>query len=548
MRSRPLEPRRLLRPLYVTRLALATGIFAAAVVSWGQTDPQVTLIASLSVFGALAGTILSAALSERRPVLVREPFLLAQAMLDAGLVTAIVHVTGGAESPFPALYILVIVFGTLVLGTRGAFLAAAFACTLYFGDVILLQRAAVNLALVLQFAVFAAVALAAWYIASRLREAQAGSAALAAQLARVRLEASDILRNIRGGIITVDARGTLLYANPSASALVGQDLARHTGEHAVTLLEPVSPALAGAIRAATESGERTSRAEGTIEQGGRTIAIGLDTTVSDAGAAAGRTATLIFQDISNQKRLDALHLRTERLEAVAELGASLAHEIRNPLASIRSAVEQLGRSPRATEDERSLAALIVRESDRLSRLLGEFLDFSRVQLGPMAVVDLCALVRGAAELMETHPDRPDGVRLHCDLPAEPVQLEGDEDLLHRIVFNLALNAVQASPAAGMVRLVVRGLPAGSAVPGGVLPSARAIVQVIDEGPGIAPEIRDRLFDPFITARPGGTGLGLSLVQRAVAAHGGQVHVDTDAYGTRMSVLLPLRQADRGDRA
>ena len=103
-------------------------------------------------------------------------------------------------------------------------------------------------------------------------------------------------------------------------------------------------------------------------------------TASEGDGAATATATAIFQDISDQKRLDTLNARAERLEAVAELSASLAHEIKNPLAAIRSAVETLGRSPRSNADERTLADLIVRESDRLSRLLSEFLDFARVRV------------------------------------------------------------------------------------------------------------------------------------------------------------------------
>ncbi len=179
----------------------------------------------------------------------------------------------------------------------------------------------------------------------------------------------------------------------------------------------------------------------------------MNTTVSapNAGDAPGvgdGTATVIFQDISDQKRLDTLHMRAERLEAVAELSASLAHEIKNPLASIRSAVEQLGRSPRANEDERSLSSLIVRESDRLSRLLSEFLDFARVRVTRIGPVDLAEVARDATTLVSTHPDRPEGVQVDFAVPTSPMIVEGDEDLLHRAVFNLALNAVQASSHGG----------------------------------------------------------------------------------------------------
>ena len=127
--------------------------------------------------------------------------------------------------------------------------------------------------------------------------------------------------------------------------------------------------------------ERVTRGEAAITVNGRTFPIGFTTTTMSADGTPGNmSGTVIFQDISDNKRLEELRLRAERLEAVAELSASLAHEIKNPLASIRSAVEQLGSRARATEDERVLATLIVRESDRLSRLLSEFLDFARVRV------------------------------------------------------------------------------------------------------------------------------------------------------------------------
>ncbi|MEO6446870.1 MAG: ATP-binding protein, partial [Gemmatimonadaceae bacterium] len=280
----------------------------------------------------------------------------------------------------------------------------------------------------------------------------------------------------------------------------------------------------------------------------RSFAIGLNTTVSAAdgsGATSEASATAIFQDISDQKRLDNLHMRAERLEAVAELSASLAHEIKNPLASIRSAVEQLGRSLNATEDERSLSALIVRESDRLSRLLSEFLDFSRVRVTRIGQVDLMSVARGAASLAEAHPDRRADVGIAVNGPQHPLIVEGDEDLLHRAMFNLALNAVQASTTAGRVSVELTTLTSDDAPAGISFDQGGVALRVADEGDGLPWDIRDRLFDPFFTTKPGGSGLGLSVVHRAIEAHGGFVFVDSDAQGTRVTVLLPTSQAEPG---
>jgi two-component system sensor histidine kinase PilS (NtrC family) len=257
-----------------------------------------------------------------------------------------------------------------------------------------------------------------------------------------------------------------------------------------------------------------------------------------AGSPDQLSATVIFQDISDNKRLEELRMRTERLEAVAELSASLAHEIKNPLASIRSAVEQLALSAGAGEDERTLGRLIVRESDRLSRLLSEFLDFARVRVTRGSQVDMGGIARAAASLAAGFPDGERAVSVECDIPEEPVFMEGDEDLLHRAVFNIVLNAVQASPQGGTVRVELTEM-SGDQLPRGVLfPDDALALNVTDEGPGIPADLRDRVFDPFFTTKSGGTGLGLPIVHRAVDAHRGVVLVDSSARGTRFSVILP----------
>jgi signal transduction histidine kinase len=237
--------------------------------------------------------------------------------------------------------------------------------------------------------------------------------------------------------------------------------------------------------------------------------------------------------------LRGLTIRAERLEGIAEMSASLAHEIKNPLASIRSAVEQLSRIPRATEDEQILSGLVLRESDRLSRVLTQFLDFAKTGVSHVAPVDLAAIAHHAVALAQSQPGIEDGVRIVELFPSTPMIVDGDEDLLHRAIFNLVLNAVQASPPNREVRieggeLQPHQLPHGQS---GFSGGAYGII-VIDQGPGVAPQIRDRLFDPFVTTKPGGSGLGLSIVQRAVQAHGGIITVSAPGDETRFTIVLP----------
>jgi two-component system sensor histidine kinase PilS (NtrC family) len=402
-----------------------------------------------------------------------------------------------------------------------------------------------TISLWLQLGVFATVAIGSGLLSARLKEVGAGHEKLAAELVHLRLQAADILRNIRSGILTVDIRGTLLHANPAASALLGQSLELHVGKPVLALLNPIAPNLVLALERTVNHGIRTTRAEGTISTVDRVFPIGVTTTFAE-GNGHPTTATAIFQDISDQKRLDALHLRAQRLEAVAELSASLAHEIKNPLASIRSSVEQLAAAPHAGEDEKILAGLIVRESDRLSRILSEFLDFSRVRLTKIEPVDLAAIVRGATALAEAHPSRPERASVEFNCATETLQIDGDEDLLHRAAFNLILNAVQAIGPGGHVVVDVTRVSANR-LPVGIFFEPGAVsIRVSDDGPGISEDIRDRLFEPFATTKPGGSGLGLSIVHRAIEAHRGHVLVDSGKRGTSFTVLLPISQSDTGD--
>jgi signal transduction histidine kinase len=242
---------------------------------------------------------------------------------------------------------------------------------------------------------------------------------------------------------------------------------------------------------------------------------------------------LLEGDMRNIKK------RSERLEGIAEMSASLAHEIRNPLASIRSAVEQLARMPRASEDEQILSSLVQREADRLSRILGEFLDFARTNAAKIQRVNLIDIARNAARLAGAHPNRAPGVEIRDFFPSTPLMMDADEDLLHRAMYNLLLNAIQASPPNGEIRIEAGELSASQLPQGNQkFEKGAYAILVTDKGAGVPPEIRDRLFDPFVTTKPGGSGLGLSIVQRAAEAHGGLVTVSALGEETRFTLVVP----------
>jgi signal transduction histidine kinase len=198
----------------------------------------------------------------------------------------------------------------------------------------------------------------------------------------------------------------------------------------------------------------------------------------------------------------------------------------------------LARSKHADEDERFLAGLIVRESDRLSRLLSEFLDFARVRATQFTALDLHAVIVAVVRLIRAHPDcRPDAA---ITVEGGHTVLEGDEDLLHRVIANLVLNAVQAARGPIKITVAVAAVQA-SDIPHGTNLEHAVRLQIKDNGPGIPEEVRERLFQPFVSGRSGGSGLGLAIVQRAVEAHRGLVLVDSGpGSGTTFTIFLPAK--------
>jgi len=544
-----LDPRRVLRWVWVGRSALACAILVAAVFVWNEADPKDTLLATLAFAFALLSTAASAIYGDLRERTRGAGFYGVQCAIDLALVTTIVHITGGWSSQFAALYILVIASAALLLPFRGGFAVALGACVLYAVDVLWLRPAASQAGVTVQIGVFVVVAIGSGYVALRLRQAGLGQDALAAQLVKVQLEAADILRSIRSGIITVDGGGRLLYANPAAGELLGINLRQHVGKPLSITLQAIAPQLAALLDQSTRNGIRTTRAEGLIYRDEHEIEIGVTTTIAEgAGGDGAVSATAIFQDISDHKRIQSLHIRAERLQAVAELSASLAHEIRNPLASIRSATEQLARrrgvvvpESEQDDDERVLFGLVMREADRLTRLLADFLDFARAQVTRVEPLDLGALTRAAVTMASAHPDRGANVSVNVSVESNLPTVDGDEDLLHRAVFNLVLNAVQAVGASGCIDVAVgRYVPdvEGGATGTAMLPDEYLSITVSDDGPGVPPMLRDRLFEPFVSGKAGGTGLGLPVVHRAVEAHRGLVLLSDLPTGTRFTMVLP----------
>jgi PAS domain S-box-containing protein len=536
-RSLP-DQRTLLSWLFIGRLTLAVGSLVGAGLV-GAERPRESFLVNVTMVVALTFTAYGFYIVHWRGRRVGKTFLLLQAVVDLIVVTLVVHFAGQPTSAFPALYVLVVAAYALLMPPATGALTAILASVLFLGDTLWQRADAPDVAFWAQMLVFNLVFAIVAVLGHRLREAGMEQETLATELQRVRLEADDILRNIRSGVLTVDGLGRLAFINPTAERLLDLEGDALIGLPILDQLKVRSAELWAATVAGIRSGRKISRGEGVVaHQGGRSFPIGLSTTTFRQEAQEAPSVTVIFTDISDLKEVQELQARAERLESVAALSASLAHEIRNPLASIRSSVEQLARAAHADEDERFLAALIVRESDRLSRLLSEFLDFARVRATQFVPVDVHSVVTAVVRLIRAHPEcRPDAEIL---IEGSRTMMEGDEDLLHRVIANLVLNAVQAARGPIRITVSVASVSVGE-IPHGTNLEHAVRLQVRDNGPGIPEEIRDRLFDPFVSGRTGGGGLGLAIVQRAVEAHRGLVLVDSEpGAGTTFTIFLPAK--------
>ncbi len=537
------SPRRLIAWLFAARMVLAVATLLGASLSWTRS-PDISFIVTISVLLSFTVTAYGwwAVWIKNREA---GPFFLTvQAVVDLGLVTTLVHFTGGANSPLSALYVVVLAAYAVLLPLWAGILVSLLGSALYF-TAGTLGGGGLGLPFWGQVVIFNTVFGIVAALGARLRQAGAEQDTLQLELRRVRLEADDILLNIRSGVLTVDGFGRLAFINPTAERLLDIDGRTQVGLPILDYLKSKSSELWACLVAGIRSGRKVNRAEGLVFRGdGSSFPIGLMTTTFARDTSQHPSVTALFNDISESKHLQELHLRAERLEAVASLSASLAHEIRNPLASIRSSVEQLAAATGAGEDERVLATLIVREADRLSRLLSEFLDFSRVRAARREPVDLREIATAAVHLVEAHPECHADTVLQVTGPATII--DADEDLLHRVIANLVLNAAQA--AAGPVNVTVTMGPAlQSDVPRGSGIESPIRLDVKDDGPGIPDDIVDRLFQPFVSGRPGGSGLGLAIVQRAVEAHRGLITVaSTVGEGTTFTIFLPAKWSAEED--
>ncbi len=457
---------------------------------------------------------------------------------DGLLISALVYCTGGARSLFGFVYIVWIVHSALRAGSLGATITP--------------------LAAIVAFGAVGWGLAAGWlpelqpaeHATPREALATLGSHALAFVLVAVlaRRLARDIKRgqqelhelgeihrrifdNVSSGLLTVTDDSRVTSFNREAERITGLTAREVVGLPLADCLPELGEVLAGGGVGEPELVPEDSprRSLSFRSRSGESLHLGLSLSVlRDAGGQA-EGSVVIFQDLTRLVEIEDELRRSERLAAVGQLAAGLAHEIRNPLASLSGAMELLepelpelgARFPR-------LFGIVRRETERLDRLVTRFLDYARPGRLRLECCPLAAVLEEIAELLASSQHHSTKLVLELG-PA--VEVDGDPDALRQVFWNLVLNAVEADPLDRLVR--VRAAREGG----------RVRVEIEDRGTGIDPEMIDRIFEPFFTTKPKGTGLGLATVHQLVERQGGSLQVTSQlGSGTTVTVLLTAAES------
>jgi two-component system sensor histidine kinase PilS (NtrC family) len=469
---------------------------------------------------------------------------------DALLVSGFIVLTGGILSYFSSLYFLPIIAASTIRFRRGALQVATFSALLYLGivmaqyiDVMPYWMAVPGLELpswrFAQYTIginlfgFLAVALLAGSLAERLRSADARLAVASHQIADLRAYNEYVIDSLLSGLVTTDAEGRVLTFNRAAATITGIPAGEAINQNVSEVLQ-----LPPTVRAqlTTLAHTRSLRVDLESRNGhGRLIDIGMMATM--IGFPDGRNGYLFtFQDVTELRRLERNARLQQRLAAVGEMAAGIAHEIRNPLASMSGSIQVLRQELPLSDDQAQLMDIVLRESDRLNDTIRSFLAYARPQKFAVAQLDLGKVVSDAAILLRNSSEARDTHTVDVAAPPTPVWYEADENQIRQIVWNIASNGLRAMPNGGRLLLSVERDDAGS--PGEV------VLSVQDEGRGIPPEELDSIFQPYRSTFERGTGLGLAIVHRIVSDYGGVIQVSSIVdVGTTVRVRLPIHPID-----
>ncbi|HLG17585.1 MAG TPA: ATP-binding protein [Blastocatellia bacterium] len=535
--------RRKLQWLLVSRLVIAGALLVAVGLFERDAGPR----SFVPILSTVAGVVLL--LSAFYLLVLRSSLSLklqghVQLSADLAIVTWLVYSTGDVESPFLALY-LVLVFATsalygrrevvlfgisgaslyAVIGalTMGGFVSRAGGWTPYDASALgwIQFMFSVNL-----IAIFA-VSLLSSHLAERIRRSEIDLAAATKDLADYRLVNDRIIESMRSGLVTTDLTGAIITFNRAAEEITGHKAQDVRGRNIHGIFGDIEKQ----IEVGLESIRTRSRLPrfdiGCLTADGREIHLGFSVAPLVDEADHSRGYVLTFQDLTEVMELEREVRRQERLAALGKMAAGLAHEIRNPLASMRGSVQVLASELSLSPDQSQLMEIVLRESDRLNRIVTDFLTYARPPRIEPATIDLVSILSETVALLRNSPELQAGHRIVEEYSELPVSYYGDPNQLRQIFWNLARNAIQAMPNGGELRLNLEAREGGEVT-----------IEFSDSGLGMTRDQKERMFEPF-NSTSGGTGLGMAIVYQLVRDHNGDIVVDSEVgLGTRIGIRLP----------
>jgi two-component system sensor histidine kinase PilS (NtrC family) len=473
--------------------------------------------------------LLTGVYAASRGLIARYPwFVEAQLIVDVAMISIIVLLTGGLESHFVPLYMLPIlgggttrlssggmtiavvsglVFATLVASQFGLVVPQPQEWGLTVPTVVLPTPRFAFYSVALTAAGFVAVGRLTGFLAESLHSADIRLERASTTLADLQVYNQHVIDSMTGGLAATDVHGRVLMVNRAAETITGEMAAHVLGRTVAEVLQ-----LPGELRksvAEIVGDGRTQRAEYRyLRRSGQTIEVGLS-----VGPLVGKKGQLgylfTFQDLTEYKAQEREEQRQKRLAAIGEMAAGIAHEIRNPLASMSGSMQLLRQELHLSTEQAQLFDIVARESDRLNDTIRNFLAYARPSTPKIARVDVRQVLKEAAQLIRNNPECQSLHRVDLHVPETEVVCEADEAQIRQILWNLATNGIRAMPKGGVLTLATRT-------------SAAAVA--------------DRIFQPFHGGFAKGSGLGLAIVHRIVSDRGGEIRVSSQVgKGTTIEV-------------
>src|SRR5678815_143997 len=469
-----------------------------------------------------------------------------QIAVDVFLVTWLVWASDVVHSPYIALYILVIAISGVFLGSRDALVTSVGCAVLFTASASIVmfgqdQATLIDGSLaqtVQAVGLFDVAFLVVGLLSARLSERQSRSdvrlLAATQSLANLRALHERIVESIRSGLVTTDLEGHIFTFNAAAQEITGFSEDNIRGQDASILFGNMKEHIAVTL-AAAKTGATVPRFEAdclTYDGVRLRLGFGVSPLFSETGETTGMVIS--FQDLTQVRTLEETSRRQDRLAAIGRMAASIAHEIRNPLAAMRGSIQMLRDEVESDSSQAELMEIILRESDRLNRIITDFLNYARPRSLSQARVDVGDLLHQTFALMRHSPEIGPKQSLVEELPSEPIFAEADEGQLKQVFWNLARNALQAMPAGGTLNAKLEKNSHN-----------RLRISFADTGRGMAPDQVEHLFEPF-SSTTGGTGLGLSIVYQIIRDHGGTINVRSlVGQGTTITVELPVATNGNG---